>query len=100
VTLPVSDIVSALNELCDKIEDNTATVQLIVDELVRMNEDKQAKMEEDVRTIRDALDRQYRETIENLEKRLPNHGHTFPFINGPIGRGGGIGEPPANPEPL
>lgn len=98
MTLPESDIVSALNEICDKIEDNTATMQLIVDELVQTNERARNDVDSQVKDIREALERQYAQRIESLEQRLEQkHGHNFPFVNGPIGGRGGVGKAPANP---
>jgi len=91
MTLPESDIVSALNEITDKIQDSIDTMQLIVDELVQMNERSRNDVDAQVKDIREGLERQYRDRIEQLEARLPNHGHTFPFIDGPIG--GGLGSP-------
>jgi hypothetical protein len=80
VTLPINDAV---------------VVQLarIADALEQMNEDREQKVVDQVSAIRVAMEHQYRETIDNLEKRLPKHGHTFPFIDGPIS-GGGIGKAP------
>lgn len=88
MVLPIPDLTGVIAA----IDRNTNMIQNIVDELVRFNENKQAELEQQVSMIHDKLERQYRETIENLQKLVPNHGHSFPFINGPIG--GGLGSPP------
>jgi hypothetical protein len=79
VTLPITDAV---------------VVQLarIADALEEANDRETKNVDEQVKDIRDTLERQYRDKITDLEKRLDD-ASPFPGIHTPIRRGG-VGKAP------
>lgn len=74
MTLPGLD----LTPLVTAINSNTAMLQNVVDELVRMNEDKDTKLDDQVKDIREVLENRYKARIELLESRLPQNANPIP----------------------